>query len=77
MCFLEPSYIRQIPKLLDPAHPPTDCELVGNLEAQAVDPYCCDLSRQFAQLRIRTPARRPRASLSPNQYSVAFCATTA
>ena len=77
MCILERSYIWRLLKSIDPAHPVTDCELVGNLEAQAVDPYCCNLSRRFAQLCIRTPAHRSRASLSPNQYSVAFCAATA
>ena len=67
MCFLEPSYVRRLLKLLDPAHPTTDCELVGNVAAQAVDPYCCHPSRRLAQQGRQTTQGRLRASLSCNQ----------
>ena len=77
MCILERSYIWRLLKSLGPAHPTTDCELVGNLEAQAVDPYCCDPARRLAQQGFQTPQRKLRATLSRNQYSVAFCAATA
>lgn len=55
MCILEHSYIRRPLKLLDPAHPTTDCELVRNLEVQAVDPRCCDPSIQLAHQGSQTP----------------------
>ena len=77
MCILKRSYIWRLLKLLDPAHPTSDCELVGNLEAQAVDPYCCDPWRRLAQQGIQTPQRKLRDPLSRNQYSVACCAATA
>lgn len=55
MCILERSYAWRLPKSLDPAHPVTDCELVGNLEFQAVDPGCCDLSIRLAHQGSQTP----------------------
>ena len=77
MCILERSYIWRLLKSLDPAHPVTDCELVGNPEAQAVDPRCCDPSKRLAREGSQTPKSWTRASLWRNQYSVAFCAATA
>lgn len=55
MCILERSYIWRLLKSLDPAHPVTDCELVGNLEVQAVDPRCCDPSIRLAHQGSQTP----------------------
>ena len=39
MCILERPYFWRLLKSLDPAHPVTDCELVGCVESRVVDPY--------------------------------------
>ena len=50
----EGSNIRQLPELLGPVHPVSDCEFVWHLKAQVVNPCFDDPSRRLAQQGSQT-----------------------